>query len=373
MSFKKTRAAVVQAEPVWLDARKSTEKAISLIEEASKQNVELLAFPETFIPGYPWWIWHGPLSYGIGFVSRYHANSISRTGPEIRMIAAAARKHRVNVVVGFSEYDRGSLYMSQATITDTGQLIAVRRKLKPTHVERSVFGDGCGVDLQVHDLPIGRVGALNCWEHFQPLSKYAMYSMGEQIHVASWPNMSNYTELAPSFGPEVTNAVNLSYAVEGQVFNLESHNTISEEGLALFCHDATSERFLRAGGGCSRIWGPDGASLGTPLGLEEEGLLIADLDFENIELARSAADPVGHYSRPDVFQVHLNRAPARHLVEVFDGEAPARPSGTHTVNGVPTSEPADLLGAAFAADNGQEGARDDGYSTLVPSAAWERS
>ena len=365
MSFKTTRAAVVQAEPVWLNAGKSTEKAISLIEEASKQNIELLAFPETFIPGYPWWIWHGPLSYGIGFVSRYHANSITRTGPEIRMIAEAAQKNRVTVVVGFSEYDRGSLYMSQATITETGRLVSVRRKLKPTHVERSVFGDGCGVDLQVHDLSVGRLGALNCWEHFQPLSKYAMYSMGEQIHVASWPNMSNYTALAPSFGPEVTNAVNLSYAVEGQVFNLEAHNTISDEGLELFCHDTTSERFLRPGGGCSRIWGPDGASLGTPLGLEEEGLVIADLDFEAIEFARSAADPVGHYSRPDIFQVHLNRAPARHLVEVFEPGAPSSPVGTHNVNGVPTSALADLLGTAVRADNEQGELLGDGYATTI--------
>ncbi|MGP3534047.1 carbon-nitrogen hydrolase family protein [Microbacterium sp. RD1] len=343
MAFPIIRAAVAQLEPVWFDANATIDKSIEWMEKASREGVQLLAFPEVFIPGYPWWIWHGPLGYQSKFVAPYHENSIERNGPELKRLARAAREHRIAIVMGFSEYDRGSLYMSQATINEFGELVSVRRKLKPTHVERSVYGDGMGVDLQVHQLSFARVGALNCWEHFQPLTKYTMYSMGEQIHVASWPNMTNYTSLAHSFGPEVTHAINLSYAVEGQSFVLEAHNTISQAGVDLYAYDELSAQHLLAGGGYSRIWGPNGNSVATPLDEHEEGLLIGDLDFAEIEGARGGADAVGHYSRPDIFQLHVNRTPARHVVEYWTHSAPAERGGVHQLNGIPTTPYRDLI------------------------------
>lgn len=349
MPFKIVRAAVAQAEPVWLDAKATTEKAISLIEGAAGQGAQIIAFGEVFIPGYPWWIWHGNLGYAVKFVSNYHANSIARDGDELRQIARAARDNRIVVVMGFSEYDRGSLYMSQATFSETGELVSVRRKLKPTHVERSIYGDGTGADLQVHNLGVGRVGALNCWEHFQPLSKYTMFSMGEQIHVASWPNMSNYTELAHTFGPVVTNAVNLTYAVEGQCFVLEAHNVMSQAGADFFAHDEESRKNLTAGGGCSKIWSPNGISLGNELSLNEEGLLIADLDFEEIETAKAAADAVGHYSRSDIFQLHINRTPVQHVVEYRTDGKPIE-GDSHQLNGIPTTVLRNLLPAENNSD-----------------------
>lgn len=357
------RAAVAQVEPVWLDKDATVERAIQWIEEAARQGVELIAFPEVFIPGYPWWIWHGPLSYASKFRVRYHEHSIRRDGPELKRIAQAARENNIIVVMGFSEYDRGSLYMAQATINEAGVLVSVRRKLKPTHVERAIYGDGTGADLQVHKLSIGRVGALNCWEHFQPLSKYTMFSMGEQTHVASWPNMSNHTDMVDSFGPEVTNAVNRTYAVEGQVFVLEAHNTMSQEGVELFVYDDLTREKMLTGGGCSRIWGPNGEELGNRLGPEEEGLLIADLDFGLIEGAKAGADAVGHYSRPDIFQLHINRTPVRHVVEYWHGAPESVGAGReHQLNGIPTSslqslpfaDDASLELVAFADESGSE-------------------
>lgn len=344
MTTNKIKAAVAQLEPVWLDKDACIDKAIEWIQKAAKLGVRIIAFPEVFIPGYPVWIWQGPFTFGLKFSQLYQKNSITRNGSEIRRIAAAARENNIIVIMGFSEYDRGSLYMSQATFDETGALVSVRRKLKPTHVERSVYGDGTGADLQVHQLSVGRVGALNCWEHFQPLSKYTMFSMGEQIHVASWPNMSNHAQLVDSFAPDVTNAVNRTYAVEGQVFVLEAHNIISQEGIDYFTYDDMSRETLLVGGGCSRIWGPNGENLGNSLRLDEEGLLIADLDFDLIEGAKCGADPVGHYSRPDIFQLHINRTPVRHVVEYWHGNGQeSGPGTTHQLNGIPTRPVSNLL------------------------------
>lgn len=315
------RVAAVQAEPVWLDLAASVDKAIALIGEAARGGAKLVAFGETFVPGYPWWIWLDSPAAGMAFVPRYAANSMTRDGDEMRRLRRAAADNGVHVVLGFSERDGGSLYMAQAFISDTGELISVRRKLKPTHVERSVYGEGDGSDLQVHSTPLGKLGALNCWEHFQPLSKYAMYSLGEEIHVASWPSFSIYRGAASALGPEVNTAASLMYGVEGQTFVVAACSVIGEAAQALFCDTETKRQLLRAGGGYARIFGPEGTPLAEPLAETEEGILYADLDPALIAIAKSAADPVGHYSRPDVFRLLINRNPTPRTVE-----APAEPA-----------------------------------------------
>jgi nitrilase len=202
MTMQQTvRVAAVQAESRVLDLAAGVDKVVALIGEAAAGGAQLVAFPETFLPGYPWWIWLDSPAAGMQFVPRYMANSMTREAAEMDRIQQAAAEYGTHVVLGFSERAGGSLYIAQATISDTGELIGVRRKLKPTHVERTVFGEGDGSDLQVHDTSLGRVGALNCWEHLQPLTKYAMYSQGEEIHVASWPSFSGYRGLANALGP----------------------------------------------------------------------------------------------------------------------------------------------------------------------------
>ncbi|MGW0500809.1 carbon-nitrogen hydrolase family protein [Streptomyces sp. NPDC003007] len=248
--------------------------------------------------------------YGFQFIGRYHENSLTLDGPRFQRLLDAARANDIAVVAGYSERGGGSLYMGQAVISADGELVGARRKLKPTHVERTVFGEGDGSDLAVHDTALGRVGALCCWEHLQPLTKYAMFSKHEQVHVAAWPSFSVYKGAAYALGPEVNTAASQLYAVEGQVFVLAPCAMVGDAGLDLFCGDDPVKRqLLQRGGGFARVYGPDGRPLAEPLPEDAEGILYADIDLSAIPIAKSAADPVGHYSRPDVTRLLLNPAP----------------------------------------------------------------
>ena len=173
------------------------------LEEAAAKGAKLIAFPETFIPGYPWHIWLDAPAWAIGrgFVQRYFDNSLAYDSPQAEKLRAAVKKAKLTAVIGLSEREGGSLYIAQWLIGPDGETIAKRRKLRPTHAERTVYGEGDGSDRAQQDRPgIGRLGALCCWEHLQPLSKYAMYAQNEQVHVASWPSFSLYDPFAPALG-----------------------------------------------------------------------------------------------------------------------------------------------------------------------------
>jgi aliphatic nitrilase len=246
------------------------------------------------------------------FVRRYHENSLVVGSAEMDALRDAARRFHIQVVMGYSEKDHGSLYMGQNLIDASGELLFTRRKLKPTHAERTVFGEGDGSDFQVVDTSCGRIGALNCWEHIQPLSRFAMYSMHEQVHVASWPSFCLYRDMAYALGPEVAMAATQTYAVEGQCFALLACAIVSQEMFDMLCDTQDKEHLLnprtgKPGGGYSMIFGPDGRPLCQPIPDDQEGILYADIDLGIISLAKAAADPVGHYSRPDVVRLMLNR------------------------------------------------------------------
>jgi aliphatic nitrilase len=315
VSHPKFRAAAIQAAPVFLDLEASIDKAIRLIAEAAGNGARLIAFPETFLPGYPWFIWLDSPAWGMRFVQRYHDNSLVYGSAQADRLAQAAKDHAITVVMGHSEKQGGSLYMGQWIIGADGETIAQRRKLKPTHVERTVFGEGDGSDLAVHDTPLGRLGALCCWEHLQPLSKYAMYAQNEQVHVAAWPSFSLYRGGAYALGPEVNNAASRIYAVEGSCFVLAPCATVSKEMVAMLCgDDPTKKQLLLEGGGFTTIYAPDGQLMHEPLPEGTEGIVYADLDLGMISLAKAAADPAGHYARPDVTRLLLDRTPGDRVV-----------------------------------------------------------
>lgn len=306
----KFRAATVQAEPVWFDAAATVEKSIGLIKEAASNDAQIIAFPEVFIPGYPYHIWLDSPFAGMGkFAVRYHEQSLPIDSPLIVRLRDAARANKISVVMGFSERDGGTLYMSQIIINEQGNIVAHRRKLKPTHVERTVFGEGDGSDIAVYDMAVGRVGALNCWEHFQTLTKYAMYAMHEQIHIAAWPGMSLYQPEVYAFSSEAQSVATQMYAMEGQTFVLCATQVVGKAAHQFFCESPMHKKLIGYGGGFAQIFGPDGRALADRLPGDGEGILYAEINLAEIAMAKQAADPVGHYSRRDVFTVTFNDQP----------------------------------------------------------------
>jgi len=321
-SYPVVRVAAIQAAPVWLDREACTEKAISLIEEAAQGGAQLVTFPEAWLPGYPWWIWLGSPAWGVPFFLEMYANTVEIPSATTRTLSEAARANGVHLVMGMDEKGGGSLYCTQLWIDDQGEIIGRHRKLKATHVERTVWGDGPGSDLFVLDTPLGKLGGLNCWEHVQPLTRYAMYSLGEQVHVGSWPSFCLYTGLAPALGAEANAAASRTYALEGQVFVIHTSAIVSQAMVDRLCDTDERRALLTVGGGATAIYGPDGSTVAGPPPATEEGILFADLNLGLIPLAKMAHDPTGHYSRPDVTQLLLNRSP-RPSVEQIGQEAMA--------------------------------------------------
>ncbi|HVW68483.1 MAG TPA: carbon-nitrogen hydrolase family protein [Steroidobacteraceae bacterium] len=304
-SFK---VAAVQAAPVFLDLSASVEKAIALAQEAARRGCKLLVFPELFLPGYPFWIWLGAPAWGMQFVRRYHESSLVAGDRYHRALEEAAAKYGIAMVIGCSERDHGTLYISQVMIDGDGRTLRIRRKLRATHAERTVFGEGSGADLAVFDTSVGRLGAFSCWEHIQPLNRYALFAQHEQIHAASWPVFSLYPGRAYALGPEVNLAVTQSYAVEGQCFVVSACGVVDEGMIDTLIQQPGQDEMLLRGGGYARVYAPDGRSIGVDVPADQEGLVVAEVDLGAIALAKSIGDPVGHYARPDVTRLWLNSA-----------------------------------------------------------------
>ncbi|HUG26074.1 carbon-nitrogen hydrolase family protein [Piscinibacter sp.] len=315
ITHPKYKVAAVQAAPIWLDLDATVDKCIRLIQEAADKGCKLIAFPETFIPGYPWHIWMGAPAWAVmrGFVQRYFDNSLTYDSPQAEKLRQAVKKAGLTAVFGLSERSGGSLYIAQWIVGPGGETIAQRRKLRPTHAERTVFGEGDGSDLAVHDTPLGRLGALCCWENILSLNKYAMYSQHEQVHVACWPSFSTYEPFAHALGWETNNAVSKVYAVEGSCFVIAPCAVHSQEMVDELCDTPDKHQLTHVGGGHAVIYGPDGSPLAEKLPESEEGLLIAEIDLGTIGVAKNAMDPVGHYSRPDVHRLLLNRKKAARI------------------------------------------------------------
>jgi len=315
----KYKVAAVQAAPEFLDLDKGIAKAIGLIEEAAAAGAELIAFPEVWLPGYPWWIWLDSPAWGMQFVQRHFENALVIGSPQWQRLCDAAAQNDIFVVLGFCERSGGTLYIAQAIIDDQGKVVATRRKLKPTHAERTVYGEGDGSDLAVHDTTLGRMGALSCAEHIQPLSKYAMFSQNEQIHIAAWPSYSVYRGAAFQLSAEANLAASQIYALEGGCYVLAPCATVSKEMLDMLADTPVKRQLLLEGGGYAQIFGPDAKPLCEPLPETAEGILYADVDLGFIGVAKAAYDPTGHYSRPDVTRLLLNKKPASR-VHAFDPE-----------------------------------------------------
>ncbi|KAI5858218.1 putative nitrilase [Durotheca rogersii] len=314
----KVRVGAVQAEPVWLDLNGSVDKTISLIEAAAADGVQVLGFPEVWIPGYPWSIWTSSVIDNTHIIHDYMANSMPRDSAHMERILAAVRKAGMFVVLGYSERDGASLYMAQSFISPAGEIVHHRRKIKPTHVERTIWGEGQAESLKcVVPSQFGKIGGLNCWEHLQPLLRYYEYSQGVQIHVASWPaefEMPDPAKIKWLYHEtgEASYRASQFMAIEGQCFVLVASQILTEKNLEK--NNLSGNPVTKTpGGGFSMIFGPDGKPLCEPIDAGEEGILTADVDLRDIDYPKAFIDVVGHYARPDLLSLLVNPTKDEHV------------------------------------------------------------
>lgn len=299
-------AAAVQATPVFLDREATTDKALQLIEDVAAAGARLIAFPEAFIAGYPYWLWGRDLDDEPGFEQKAFAalwrEAIDVPGPETERLGEAARKTGSCVVIGVNEresaFGRGTLFNTLLTFGPDGRLIGRRRKLVPTYRERTVWGQGDGSTMAVHETPLGRIGAMICWENFMPLARYHQYAQGEQIHVAATADDS------PAWQSLMT-----AIAAEGRVYVVSVcpyFSTAQFPGHSMLRGFGADDVIHH---GRSLIISPSGATLAGPLE-NQEGVVTAEIDLDRIIEEKHSLDVTGHYARPDIFRLTVDEEPA---------------------------------------------------------------
>lgn len=306
--YPKFKAAAVMAAPIFLDREATVEKACGLINEAAGQGASLIVFPEVYIPAFPYWSLLGTPTWGAPFFKELFKNAVEIPSPSTDTLCKAAKQANAYVVMGLNERDGGTLYNTLLYISPEGDIMGKHRKLQPTHVERTVWGRGDGSDVKVFDTRLGGLGGLICWEHTMDLIRYATLSLGEQIHVAVWPGVSAITHNPRSgFFNEIAESACRHHAVAGQTFVICVQSVINQDVLDKLGMQDRPE-MIRTGGGWSAIFNPDGQIIGGPL-KEEEGIVYADIDMEQIIMTKWACDSLGHYARPDIAKLVLNLEP----------------------------------------------------------------
>ncbi|KAL6693132.1 nitrilase [Trichoderma pleuroticola] len=294
------KVGAVQAEPAWLNLPESVKKVTSLVEQAGKDGVNVLGFPELFVLGYPWSIWTEPYLDNTGMFHEYMANSLVKDSPEMAQICEAVKKAGIFIVLGYSERDGDTLYIAQSFINPEGEIVLHRQKIKPTGVERAIWGDGDGL-VNVVDSPFGKTGGLNCWEHFQPLLRYHEYIQGVDIHIAGWPPFFARPENIPILYTTTGEGDRLAcqfMAMEGACFVVVSTQVMGEKGREKL--KLVGSPHVTSGGGFAMIFGPD-------------GILTAEIQLSTIDYAKQMLDVVGHYSRPDLLSLNVNLKGAKHV------------------------------------------------------------
>ena len=302
------KIAIVQESPVFLDRDATIEKAVALIDKAAAEGASLIVFPEAFIPGYPSWIWRlrpgGDFKLSEEIHRRLLDNAVNLKSNDLAQLFLAAKKNGVTVVCGMDERDgelsQATLYNTVVVIGPDGQLLNRHRKLMPTNPERMVWGFGDATGLKVVETPCGRVGTLICWESYMPLARYALYAQGIEIYIAptydsgdAWiGTMQHIAREAKCW------VVGSGTAMNGRDIPEDFPNKA-----ALF---PDPQAWINPGD--SVVVAPEGEIVAGPL-RNEQGILYAEVDNRRTAIAKRALDIVGHYARPDIFQLHVNTRP----------------------------------------------------------------
>ena len=303
-----TRIAIVQQAPVFLDKTKTIEVAVNYIAQAADQGAELVVFTETFIAGYPTWLWRlrpgGDWTLSETLYQRLLNNAVNMDSDDLQPLYQAANKHGVTIVCGMEERDnklsQATLYNTVVTIGSDGTLLNKHRKLMPTNPERMVWGFGDATGLKVVDSPAGRIGSLICWENYMPLARYALYAQNVEVYIA------------PTYDSGEGWIGSLQHiAREGRCYVIGCGNIMQGSD---FPDDFPEKSSLYpdpdewVNPGDSLVIAPGGEIVAGPLH-KEKGMLFCDIDLEQVAVSKRALDVTGHYARPDIFTLKVNHAP----------------------------------------------------------------
>jgi len=318
MSAAIVRAAAVQLSP-GSGCEETTEKVCRAIDDAADRGAALVVFPETVVPYYPYFSFvQPPAAMGKAHLELYR-QAVTVPGPTVDAVSEAAARRGVVVALGVNERDHGTLYNTQLLFDADGRLVQRRRKITPTYHERMVWGQGTGEGLRAVDTAVGRVGQLACWEHYNPLARFALMADHEQIHVAMFPG----SMVGPIFAEQIQVTIR-HHALESGCFVVNSTGWLTAEQRADIARGTGLEAALT--GGCfTAIVSPEGTLLAPPL-TDGEGMVVADLDLALIVKRKRMMDSVGHYSRPELLRLVVDRTPHSPAVDLSSSQRAAAPA-----------------------------------------------